>query len=403
MKVTFLDQKRITEQLKELMHSSDEYHWAVAWGTVNKLSDYLIANKAKIKRLTFGTHFYQSAPDLLEAFKDMDTVRVMPNDAPGTFHPKVYLFINGSNAAAIVGSANFTSGAMNNNHEAAVLIEGNSSDITIQEIKALVQQAWVHGEIIDQVFLDNYRLHYRATASHRRALEKQRKSIQPKHDAPHKELRYWSWDQYVGLVKNDKFNAYAQRIALLKEAHELFSRSKSFSELNRDERRAVAGLLMDGDRLVDDGVDNWGWFGSMRGMGDFQSIINQNNHYISDALDQIPLTGDISKEQFDEYKALFLRAFEGAARVGGVPTASRLLAIKRPDVFVCIDSQNKKGLGKDLGFAPSTLDFEKYWNEIVLPISESNWWQTQRPSGADGWLWDGRAAMLDSIYYVGNH
>ena len=403
MKITFLDQARITKELSRLMKSFDEYYWAVAWGTVNKLSSDLVSNKKKIKQLTFGTHFYQSDPKLLEEFKDMDSAKVMPNDAAGTFHPKVYLFIQGTYAAAIVGSANFTVGAMNKNNEAGILIEGNSGDNTILEIKAFVNQAWTAGKKIDQDFLDNYRLHYRVTAVHRRALEKQRKTVRPKQDAKHKGLLMWSWEQYAEQVKNDRFDAYDGRIKLLREARGLFNRVSSFSGLEVNECRAIAGLLNDGDTLYKGGVNNWGWFGSMKGMGDFQNLINTKNDYISQALEKIPLGGDITKEQFDEYIALFIRAFEGKSRVGGVPTASRLLAIKRPDVFVCVDGQNKTGLSKDLGFAPSTLDFEKYWDEIILPITESNWWQTQRPSGPDGWLWDGRAAMLDSIYYVGNH
>lgn len=403
MKVTFLEQACITSELKKLMKTFDEFYWAVAWGTENKLVTDLVADKSKIKRLIFGTHFYQSDPNLLERFIGEKFARIMPNDAAGTFHPKVYLFIKGNKAAAIVGSANFTNGAMNKNNEAAVLLEGDSNDETMVGIKAMVTDVWSQGDVIDQEFLDNYRLHYQATASHRKALERQRKNIKPSMDSANKGLLKWSWGEYAKKVRDDRFGAYEGRIKLLQEAHEIFYRISSFSELEKIERRAIAGLLTDGDIILDGGVGNWGWFGSMRGMGDFQNLINTNNKPISDALNKIPLSGEVTKAQFDEYIALFEKAFVGKARKGGVPTASRLLAMKRPDTFVCIDKQNKIGLSKDLGFAHSTLNFEKYWDQVIMPITESVWWQSPRPNGKDGLLWDGRAAMLDSIYYEGNH
>lgn len=403
MKVTLLNQAGITSELKKLMKAFDEFYWAVAWGTENKLVTDLVADRNKIKRLIFGTHFYQSDPNLLERFIGETFARVMPNDAAGTFHPKVYLFIKDDKAAAIVGSANFTNGAMNKNNEAAILLEGNSTDETFVGIKTMVNEEWGRGGLIDQEFLDNYRLHYRATASHRRALEKQRKIIKPSKDSANKELLKWSWDEYARKVRSYRFGAYDGRIKLLQEAHEIFYRISSFSELDKIERRAIAGVLGDGTSIRDGGVGTWRWFGSMMGMGDFQNLINSNNNSISEALDKIPLSGEVTKEQFDEYIALFQKAFADSVRTGGVATASRLLAMKRPDTFVCIDGKNRKGLGQDLGFAHSTLNFEKYWDEIIMPITESVWWQTSRPNGQDGLLWDGRAAMLDSIYYEGNH
>lgn len=402
MKVTFLEQAGITKELRKLMSTFDEFYWAVAWGTVNKLSEDLIASRGKIKQLTFGTHFYQSDPELLENFKGKKFARVMPNDAAGTFHPKVYLFMNCERAAAIVGSANFTSGAMNKNNEAAILLEGAATDDTIIGIRAMVNNAWKTGKEIDQEFLDNYRLRHRATARHRRELEKQRKNVKPDDHAANKALRMWTWDQYASEVRRGRFHFFDGRLSLLKEARELFATMNSFSDMGDDERRAIAGLLSKGQTIRDGGIDEWGWFGSMKGQGDFTSRINANNQYFSDALDAIPSNGEVWKEQFDEYVKLFGKAFEGASHKGGVPTASRLLTMKRPDMFVCVNSENRTKLGGDLGFAPTTLTFDKYWNDVIIPITESNWWQATRPSGRDGQLWDGRAAMLDSIYYEGH-
>ena len=400
MNVKFLGRAAIARTLKKLMATYDEYYWAVAWGTENKLSDELVDNAKKIKQLIFGTHFYQTDPKLLVRFQDKRFARVMPNDARGTFHPKVYLFLKGNQAAAIVGSANFTQGGVEANNEAALLIEGKKTDGAITDIMTMIGHAWEVSVYIDQEFLDRYRVQYQATARHRKALQKDRKIIKSKPNAKHSGLQLWSWAEYVRRVKNDPYHSFNGRLAVLQEARRLFSRTDHFSGLDENERRALAGFLglgkehSQGKKVVD-----WGWFGSMKGAGDFKSLILDNNKWISAALDYIPLTGELQEEQYANFIDCFIKAFARKSHKGGVATASRLLAMRRPDTFICINSQNRTLLGADLGFAHSTLDFDKYWYNVIEPIMESIWWQSDRPSGEDGKLWDGRAAMLDAIYY----
>jgi len=137
----------------------------------------------------------------------------------------------------------------------------------------------------------------------------------------------------------------------------------------------------------------------MLGSGEYQKRINLNNAHISSALEHIPPLGEVTREQFHSYRMEFLRAFVGADRQPDMAIGTRLLAIKRPDYFVCIDSENRKDLGRDIGFAYSTLELEQYWDEVVEPITQTSWWRSDRPQGQSGQLWDGRIAMLDVIYY----
>ena len=95
----------------------------------------------------------------------------------------------------------------------------------------------------------------------------------------------------------------------------------------------------------------------------------------------------------------FLRAFEGSSRVGGVPTATRLLAMKRPDTFVCISNPNREGLSQALAFPKTTLKIDNYWERIIEPLRLSPWYTSPRPTDKYAELWDGRAAMLDAIHY----
>ena len=73
--------------------------------------------------------------------------------------------------------------------------------------------------------------------------------------------------------------------------------------------------------------------------------------------------------------------------------------MKRPDYFVCINNKNKKGLCADIGFPHTRLNLENYWERVVEPITQSRWWNEQRPANDERMIWNTRAAMLDVIYY----
>lgn len=84
--------------------------------------------------------------------------------------------------------------------------------------------------------------------------------------------------------------------------------------------------------------------------------------------------------------------------------ASRLLAMKRPDVFVCLDSKNETKLQDSFRIAKRVKhkDYEKYWDSIIVPIMSSPWWTSSPPpSGVEREVWQARAAFLDCLYYEG--
>ena len=86
---------------------------------------------------------------------------------------------------------------------------------------------------------------------------------------------------------------------------------------------------------------------------------------------------------------------------GGLATATRLLAMKRADEFVCFDKMNQTRLCADFGNKASGMDHRRYWDEVVERIRDSPWWNSPEPAGGlELSAWRGRAAMLDAIFYV---
>ena len=83
--------------------------------------------------------------------------------------------------------------------------------------------------------------------------------------------------------------------------------------------------------------------------------------------------------------------------------------MKRPDIFVCVAGrQNQDGeistmakLCNLLGSKRKTITLDNYWDEIILSIKESEWYQTPSNMISEKYirLYNYRAAMLDALYY----
>jgi len=322
------------------------------------------------------------------------------NIGSGTFHPKAYYFQSGDKAAAIVGSANFTKAGTTDNVEAALLLEGSAADAPLQSIRAMIESLWDQGNRIDDEFLSSYRLRYAASRRYREALSKPLRVNRPKKDATHPDLLKKSWRSYVSSVKSSQHHNLDGRLRMLRKAQSLLNSADSFSGLTVEQRKAIAGVVGRKEILGND-LDNykWGWFGSMFGAGTFKNRIAENDRHLSAALECIPPMGEVTSDDYFAFIEEFIKAFKKSDRKGGLPPATRLLAMKRPDYFVCVDSKNLRKMSGVFGFARTTLNFEKYWSDIVETIIQAKWWQARRPAGTDGRIWDGRAAMLDAIYY----
>lgn len=134
----------------------------------------------------------------------------------------------------------------------------------------------------------------------------------------------------------------------------------------------------------------------MVGSGRFKNRIIENEIRISEALDEIPLSGQITKAHYDRYIRHFSTVFKG----NYIGTSTRLLAMKRPDIFVCLDNKNRKALCEAFGIKKSNLDYESYWDDIVLRIYDSDWWLNPQPKDdLEKRISSSRAALLDSLYY----
>jgi len=349
-----------------------------------------MAEKKKIRQAVIGTHFYQTHPDVLDTFVNSNIVKFMLQPS-GVFHPKVYVFWDAVSFEVLIGSANLTSGALNKNAEATALITSHDNPALKDDVLALIDGYSQTAKTVNKEDAAAYR---RIWDLKKPELDKLagnyggKSSSKPPIESP---VMSMSWSQFLTAIKPDVHHNFLQRLDLLTKVSEQFKATDQFNEMPLEVRKTVAGLDSDFHEYSK-------WFGSMMGVGYFKQAINKNNEHLSRALDEIPLEGAVTKAEFDAYIKHYLKAFPNGR--SGLGTASRLLALKRPDTFVCVDAQNLRRLTKDFGMVKAGLDYERYWEEIIMRIQDSPWWKSPEPKNAlEKQAWHGRAAMLDAIFY----
>jgi len=385
--------KKLVQTLSRLIEDHSEASFAVAWASSgNSVFDLIQEHSSRISRAVIGTHFYQTHPDVIDAFQGKSNVRfvLQPN---GVFHPKLYLFRSDDQWEALIGSANLTSGALSTNSEAMLLIGSTADGSTslVDEMVSVIDRYWKIAKPLTKKEAAAYREIWNRKQPALRRLTGQYGSTDSMKPLTDSSVMSMAWGKYFHTVKADPHHGFENRCELLATVAKAFAEHKTFASMPLAMRKTIAGLPNDQE-------SRWGWFGSMQGAGYYHQAVNGNNQHLSQALDEIPLRGVVTRAQYEEFIAEFLKAFPNGRH--GVGIASRLLALKRPDQFVCLDSKNQRGLCKDFGIVRNGMNYDRYWDEIIERILDAPWWNSKRPRNAkDAAVWDGRAAMLDAIFY----
>lgn len=390
----------LQREFKRLSSQYGRYHWLAAWaGTGSYPFRDLKRQKSKIERIVVGLHFCQTHPDFIKEFQHDRGVRFV-KQTEGTFHPKLYLFSNGPDEwELLLGSANFTKDAFTRNTEACILV--NDGDRGAQklyvEAMRLIDGWFKKGQTFDSAELMSYRMEWSLRQNGIKTLSSPYKGMKPA--ATVKMEAGVMGKNWSGFMREVSARAQPQilqrRLKVVESARRLFTEHGSFRRIGTEERKLIAGIPNKSDM---DGAEDWGFFGSMKGAGLFKKKVIDNDILISRALDKIPLRGRVSKIQYREFINLFSTSLEGKY----LATATRLLSMKRPDTFLCLDSKNRVKLCKDFGVKQSGIDYERYWDEIVERIQQSDWWMNPKPRGGlEKGVSLARAAFLDVVYYVG--
>ena len=400
--MNLLNSQETSSKLIELTKKHRNIAFSVAWASYeNKVFDSFRASKSKIKYGVIGTHFFQTHWQVLDwCLKNKPNIGfIIDKRANVVFHPKIYLFWTGAKWDLLIGSANLTEGGMTNNTELVLHVSSQEQEIDDLKKQALetVKSYWNRSVYIDRRLLGNYKQRWE---QEKRRNRERNYSVTTPHTESEVEILSWSWQEYLRKIRG-RSNIKNRKAALmlLKRAREIFNHQKPFHSLDFDTRRALAGshAPTEGDW---EKIEN-GWFGYTKAYGNFTQIIYDNVdgdqlRLLGEGLDSIPIDGVVYRADYLDYVDKFKQALEGKSR--GLGVAARLLTIKRPDTFTPWNSLNKRKMQQLLHIKPMLKpnDYERYWDEIIVPVRESNWYDSPRPKEKEELqIWLGRVAMLD--------
>lgn len=384
----FTDSKSFSKRFLECIKHYKTFSCCVAWAGNPKDIDalgYLLQHTEKIGKLVVGLHFYQTSPDFIRKFMQLKDVRfVMRTD--GVFHPKIYLFKNTKNDWCVLsGSSNFTSGGFNVNEEVNVLFDHSDDNDgqLLSKIEKYINSQYLKACKMTEADYENYCRSYKYQKSHRNSLEtviKIKKSIFA--DAA---LSLLTWEEYAAeLFINETIDT---RLMILRKAHKLFVEYPKFYTMPVEDRKRIAGTI---GRVKDPA---WEFFGTS-GNGIYRHLIIKDGEAIANALDKIPLTGKVTKKMLADYCSPFYDIWDD-------PTASatRLLSMKRPDLFLCFNEKNRKLFSKRTHIPASELTLRNYWDIINDGIMQSVWYKEAHEATYGTDLVPFKVALLDTLFY----
>jgi hypothetical protein len=295
----------------------------------------------------------------------------------------------------IVGSANFTKSAFSINVECAVLFgsDDQAEGLAYSEILKEIKTLWDAGKQVSSENLIAYRARWKINRARLAAAAGHSTNEVRSANIYDCELLNFGWLELFERMQSEPDNRFRDRLNLMEKTRDIFSKRISLQKMSLDERKRICGTA------VEDAI-KWRLFGSMAPSGVLKKRINDNDAVLSNALDLIPATGRATREHYENYIAMLRKTFVYKDGFQGLAVATRLLCIKRPDQFVCIDSANNVGLASGLGLNLKKIEIDNYWKVVIEPILESPWYQSPPPADAkENAAWQARVAMIDALYY----
>ncbi|MCF6437520.1 MULTISPECIES: hypothetical protein [Pseudoalteromonas] len=195
-----------------------------------------------------------------------------------------------------------------------------------------------------------------------------------------KTLRITPWPVLVSFIEQHKaLLALDEQMKLIRYLAD--KRSTPLKEMIVEDRLAFSGKHT---TSLDTSVYNFDveWFSSTKTAKGFHQLLADLPGAFDEALAHIPHEGEVSEQDYQRFVVAYFMAFNDSDEKPTLAPATRLLAMRRPDVFTPVTSSKLDPLCSALGITKlSNRDFERYWQDIVLSIHAMPWFTM--PSAAN--------------------
>jgi len=194
--------------------------------------------------------------------------------------------------------------------------------------------------------------------------------------------------------------ALAERLRLLNYISSL--RISTLADMSDLERLAFAGKHLSAHEPARFDFDVE-LFGSTRGSKAFHELLQHTPSLLDDALAAIPLEGEVTEADYNEFVKLYTAAFATLDKAkAGLFAATRLLAMRRPDVFMVLTAPKVDALCQGFGLVKlKPTDFSRYWVDIIEALHRQPWFKSAQPEDVTELeLWNNRVVLFDLFFFV---
>ncbi len=389
----------ITAQFKRCCSEYSSLDFAVAWaGNPEYGIPFDGLNKLKNINATVGIAFHQTHPDGIQRLLDLGaSVKVIENDANGTFHPKVFLFRKGPSACLIIGSSNLTHSGFTRNTEVCISCETNNVDDDEQFQKILKQLVAWHTDKNafepGQEWLTQYRKSYSITQNKQRKVGLRSPQFKDNPQGVSEWLRDASWDEYyqrIATVLEEKPRRDKGYRRVLDSAKDLLPMPWVKTYLDELETRKLIG-----------GRAPYGYLGNTTSSGYFAGLLNSGSESQHETiLTAINKIASLTMSDHADW-VILKRELNSLFDLGFKMSCwGRLLCIARPDLYSTMSSKLlKKNLSKAVGQPQYKFDEVEGYIEFLKFIYSSNWFNSDKPVDEhERYIWENRVALLDVIF-----
>jgi len=209
----------------------------------------------------------------------------------------------------------------------------------------------------------------------------------------------WPFLKSFFLEQADR-QALAERLRLLNYISTL--RISTLADMSDLERLAFAGKHLSAHEPAKFDFDVE-LFGSTRGAKALHELLQHNPSLVDDALSAIPLEGEVSESDYKEFVKRYTAAFATLDKAkAGLFAATRLLAMRRPDVFMVLTAAKVDALCQGFGLVKlNATDFSRYWVDIIEALHRQPWFKSAQPEDATELeLWNNRVVLFDLFFFV---
>ena len=404
----FMTTHGLAGEFEKKLASAKRVDIASAWATFGPALDLLCAarRERRVKiRAMIGTFGNATDPDALVKLREIGELCVV-SGGKALFHPKVYIFRNDKKSSVWIGSANCTRAGFGRNEE-VVYETGNHG-----EAAAWFSKRWKElGGPSPASAIDKYRRRRKRQGVSRAAAQLAGQPEQGQRLRADLLDGAASWAEYLAALERcDELWAdegvhwtvlgeECSYVHTIEEGKRVAHRN-SWVGLTDQERTILLGLR--------DGVDGvWGLLGSLTAAGDVKGVFNRsgearNRRALNRVRNAVETVIDAPDEKFP---GIAVRALERIRREDGFNhgTATRLLALARPDRLVSVNKGSRAGLATAFNFRGTkgtTLGKPKNYGLLLEKLYGKPWY-CDRPgrSKRSRQLWSMRAALIDSFVY----